>query len=283
MAISSSTILRRLLVACALVTIVSAGGLPQPPPGVRAIPLTRVVRVPLVTVEAAASGGNPAGALTVSPGAADELPEGPNGFDVLDDGRFLITDPLGQRIAVFDPEGTFKGEWKIGFAADSVTVLPNGPVVVREANTGQLHAFNREGRPSNEPAVLPEPAEASLLSPSRGSVTRPPRAAGGGGPLEIRLEKPGVRLLSLESLAIDGDGNTYVAIETTAGGDASGAVNVSKAVRRYDAHGGLVAEIADIPLDYYIPPVNELRVRKGTVYQLTTTSHEVRINVWNTN
>lgn len=285
MARSTGTMLRCLLMACAFVAMVSVGGLPTPSPGVRTVPLTRVVRLPLVTLDTlgtAATAGGHAGALTVSPGASDELPEGPNGFDVLDDGSFLITDPLPQRVAAFDSQGTFKGDWKIGFAADSVTVIPGGLVVVREASTGQLHAFDRQGRPLTQPAALPEPAEASLLSADSGSVTRPATPGGGGGLLEIRMEKPGLRLLSLESLAIDRQGDTYVALETTAGGDAAEGVNLNKVVRRYDAVGKLVCEVADIPLDYYIPPVDELRVRNGILYQLMTTSHEVRINVWDT-
>ena len=272
--------------ACALVTVASAPSLPRPSPSVRTIPLTRVVRIPMVPLEPAGAGpavARPADALTFTPGAADELPEGPNGFDVMDDGGFLITDPLTQRIATFDSEGKFKGDWRIGFAADSVTVTPDA-VVIRDASTGQFHAFDRQGRPSNAKAVLPEHPEATLLSPARGSIARPATSpAISNGPLEVLVETPGLRLLSLEVLAIDRDGSTYVAVETTKGGDATGEVNLDKVVRRYDAHGGLVAATESIPLQYYIPPVDELRVHRGTVYQLATSTREVLINVWSTN
>jgi hypothetical protein len=72
-----------------------------------------------------------------------------------------------------------------------------------------------------------------------------------------------------------------VALETSVA-DAD-AINVRKIVRRYSSTGVLLSESAPIPLGYYIQPVDELRVRKGVVYQLMTTPSEVRINEWDTN
>jgi hypothetical protein len=220
----------------------------------------------------------------ISTGAPDELPEGPSGFDVLDDGSFVVTDPLRQRIAVFDPQGKYRRDWKLGFAADSVTVIPSGLVVVREASTGQLYAFDNEGqsRPS-QGVALPKPEEARLLSARSGTVTRPASGGFPGGVLEVQFDKPALRLLSLQGLGTDREGNTYVALETTAGGETTEGINLNKYVRRYGADGKPVDETADIPLDYYVHPVDELRVRKGIVYQLMTTGSEVRINVWDTN
>jgi hypothetical protein len=277
-----STTLRCLILTCALLASGSVGAQPRPEPAVRTISLTRVVRIP-VTTQRPQDVGQTAKpnveTLLLSPGAPDELPEGPNGFDVLDDGSFLITDPLRQRIAVIGPQGTFHQEWKLGFAADSVTVIPNGLVLVREASTGQLHGFDRQGQPRPaDRAALPEPAATRLLTAKSGSVTRP-----GGAAIEVQFERPGLRLLSLESLPTDTGGNTYVALEATAGGEATEGINVNKYIRKYSADGKLVAEIADIPLDYYVRPVDELRVRKGIVYQLMTANSEVRINAWDTN
>jgi len=284
MAHSNNSVLCCLLLVGTLVA--SAGVAPwrAPEAGVRTISLTRVVRIPVTklnTQETAATVGGDVGTLTLSAEAPDEPPEGPNGFDVVDDGSFLVTDPLRRRIAVFDSQGKFRQEWKIGFAADSVTVIPSSLILVREASTGQLHAFDGKGqsRPA-EGAALPEPETARLLSATRGSVTR--SAGGTSGVLEVQLDKPGLRLLSLQSLATDREGNTYVALETTAGGETTEGINLNKYVRKYSKDGKLVCEITDIPLDYYVRPVDELRVHQGIVYQLMTTNSEVRINVWDT-
>ncbi|HXJ93696.1 MAG TPA: hypothetical protein VMT20_12660 [Terriglobia bacterium] len=269
---------------CLLLALAPLGGGPKPQSGVREVSLTRVVRMPVVMLNTQGSSGpaNQApGALTLSPGATDELPEGPDGFDVLDDGTLLITDPLRDRLAVYDSQGAFKREWKLGFPADSVTAIPNGLVLIRDATTGELHAFDREGQPKPAAtAVLPEREQARLLTAKSGVVGRPATAGGPGGPLQVQFDRAGLRLLSLEGLATDGAGNTYVALETTAGGET---IDVNKYVRRYNAHGELVAEISDMKVDYYVRPVDELRVHKGVVYQLMSTRSEVRVNVWDTN
>jgi hypothetical protein len=258
----------------------SVGGRPGEA-AVRSISLTRVVRIRSTTLSAQDTGQTTtanADTLLLSPGAPDELPEGPDGFDLLDDGSFLLTDPLRRRIAIFSSQGAFLREWKIDFAADSVTVAANGAVLAREASTGDLHAFDREGNSrTNGGTALPQPAEARLLTTNSGTVARP-----GGGVIQVQFSMPGLRLLSLESLATDADGSTYVALESTAAGGADEGINLNKYVRKYSADGKLVCEIAGIPLDYYVRPVDEFRVHKGVVYQLMTTKSEVRINVWDT-
>jgi len=252
------------------------------------IPLTHVLRIPASTLSAKVTAeslkATPA-TLVLSPGAADEPPEGPDGFDVLEDGSLLITDPLRRQVSSFDAAGGFRKAWKIGFAADSLTAIANGLVLVREASTGQLHAFDREGQPRPaETVTLPEPAEARVQTgQNRGTVLRPAIDSAHGGPLVIEFDKPGVTLLSLESLATDQKGDTYVALEATVRGEAPETISLNKYVRRYSSDGKLLCEIADIPLDYYVSPVDELRVHKGVVYQLQTTSSEVRVNVWDTN
>ena len=260
----------------------------RPTSEVRVVPLTRVVEIPvtLVNLEQAAelSEANPA-SLLIWPGAEDERPEGPNGFDVLDDGSLLISDPLRKSISVFDAQGKFRGAWKIGFAADSVTVVGGDLVLAREAVTGQYHAFDREGksRPTTD-ATLPTPAKASIDAGGKsGSVELPAIQGKSVNSLQVRFDRPDATLLSLQSLASDQDGNTYVALETTLGGQSSDAIDLQKYVRKYSADGHLVCETANIPLDYYVVPTDELRVHKGVVYQLMTTKTEVRINVWDMN
>src|SRR3954453_1806126 len=67
----------------------------------RTIPVTRTVVLPVTQAPnpEAASDQN---ALTLSAGAADELAEGPSGFDILPDGGFLVTDPLRERLVNYD-------------------------------------------------------------------------------------------------------------------------------------------------------------------------------------
>jgi|SRR6267143_1363760 len=262
-------------------------GRPELESNVCTIPLTQVLRVPIskLGAEVTAESVNASSAtLLFSPGAADEPAGGTTGFDVLEDGSLLITDPLRNRVALFNSHGVFRKAWKIGFAADSLTVTAKGVVLVREATTGQLHAFDREGNtlPTQE-GPLPGQAEARVLNGRNGTIARPAIGNFRGGLLEVKFDRPGLTLVSLETLAIDQNGDTYVALEAGAGGDAAEGINVNKYVRRYSSDGKLLCEVADIPLDYYVSPVDELRVHKGLVYQLQTTSSEVRINVWDTN
>ena len=253
----------------------------------RVVVLTRVIRIPthlLKTAGASEKRENDAGSLTVSPGGKDEQPDGPNSFDVFEDGRVLITDPLAGRVAVFDSNGTFLRSWQVGFAADSVKRIGNDSFLIRQANTGEVHAFDGEGHErSGQRIALPPESEVQLNGPNRGTVNRPTAGDFRGGPLTIQFETPRSRLISLEWLDTETSGNTYVALESTTGEDqaSDAAINLNKGIRKYGPEGKLVAEIAGIPLDYYIPPVDELRVAKGMVYQLFTTESEVRINVWN--
>jgi hypothetical protein len=157
-------------------------------------------------------------------------------------------------------------------------------MLVREANTGQTHVFDREGKTrSGEVAKLPVQPQARVLSKNSGTVATAFTNGPSGGSISVRFEEPGSALLSLESLATDPDRGTFVAMETTAPQGGSDGINVRKTVRRYSPGGILLSETSAIPLDYYVLPVDELRVRNGIIYQLMTTRTEVRINEWNTN
>jgi hypothetical protein len=276
-----------LLLLCGSMTSDAPSGRREVEQKICTIPLTKTLRIPVSTLGAQDTPESLAAApasLMISPGAADETPDGPRGFDVLDDGSVLITDPLRSRVSFFDSHGEFRKVWKIGFPADSLTVIANGVVLVREASTGKFHAFDREGRAhSSEDGAPPEQPEARVLSGRSGTVRRPAIGSAHGGPLAVQFDRPGLTLLSLEVLGIDQQGDTYVALETTANRGAAESIDLNKYVRRYSSDGSLLCEIADIRLDYYVPPVDELRVHKGMVYQMLTTSSEVRINVWDTN
>ena len=253
-------------------------------PRVRAIPLTKSIHLPMLkrsdtdTSDRALSGMSPM--LSLSPGAIDEPPEGPSGFDVFDDGTLLLTDPLVERIAVFDPQGKFLRGWKLGFAPDSITVASEGVVLIREANTGAVHVFDRQGNERSGLAGKTSAPSANVrrISGSSGAVDR-----GCGQAIAVHFDEPGSSLLSLESLGTDAKCVTFVALETSARAAAAHGIEVRKSVRRYASDGQLTSEVAQIPLNYYVAPVDELRVRKGIVYQLSTTSTEVRLNEWDMN
>jgi len=260
---------------------------PGGPPSICTFPISRTVRIPVAIKragEAEQAAETDAALLWVTSGAKDELPEGPSGFDVLEDGSFVIADPLRHRLAIFDSKAKFLQEWKLGFAADSVSIAANELILVEEASTGTLHVLDRSGRLQPDAyAVLPQRGEASVLTPRNGAVARIGRDGQNRGPIEVRFDRPGQALLSLESLATDPAGNSFIALESTVEGKASPDVNVDKVVRKYDSEAVLVGETSTLPLDYFVTPVDELRVHVGFVYQLQTTKSEVRINIWNTN
>src|ERR1700751_5902786 len=85
--------------------------------GPRVISLTRVIRILVRTLnpqETPTSGRQEPKDLIASAAAPDEPPEGPDGFDILQDGGVAITDPFRKRIAVFDSAGKFRKGWNIG-------------------------------------------------------------------------------------------------------------------------------------------------------------------------
>src|SRR5260370_1972974 len=113
--------------------------------------LARVVRIPLTTLssqETGRSAPNDVNTLMASTGGPDAPPDGLAAFDVFDDGTFLIADPLGKRLAIFDAKGKFQRELTIGLAVDDVAIMPNGLVRVRDSHTGETILFDRQGQQS---------------------------------------------------------------------------------------------------------------------------------------
>lgn len=259
-------------------------GAQTPAAEVRTIPMSLAAKIPVTTLKLrdATAGSDDPARPAVWPGAADEPPEGPDGFNLLPDGGLIITDPLRASLSIFSREGNYRASWKIGFAADSIVAVADGFLTVREADTGRLIVLDNEGRPAGDKRpVSPALASAKLLSPTSGVIA--PTSSGDHAPIEVSLNKPGLSLLSLEGLGVDEAGDTYVALETTRKGAESEGVDVSKFVRKYSRDGRLLGESSELPLDYFVTPVDELRVVHGVVYQLMTTPTEIRINSWNMN
>ena len=254
-------------------------------PEVRTVPLTRTVRIPVEVLSTVRAPENTA-TLAVSEAATDELPQGPQSFDLLPGGGFVISDPLRRRLVTYDDQGVFRSEQPLGFAANDVSIPEGGPVQVRQATTDE--AFQVGARGELQPIDLSRAsrsAETSLgqarLGPeNRGVIQRSVARGGAPSELEVRYDGEDRRLISLQDLGTDREGNTYVALETTRGGDV---IDVVKLIRRYAPTGALVAEIRGISIDYYVRPTTEFRLRDGVVYQLMPLRNEVLINVWNTN
>lgn len=262
----------------------------QDTPSVRAIPLTRTIRIPaqiMTSDTSLAPWRLNAGLLTTTSGGEDELPQGPESFEVLPDGGFVIADPLQRRVVFFDSLGNYVAVWPIGLAVNSITLREGGEFAVRQANSGDYFFIDQRGQ------VLPQsaqprrrggnaaPAEARLLDRNRGRIGEPRSRGAAGGGLEITFESDTTQMVSLQNLGTDAQGHIYAALEITSG--SSTVIDLRKIVRKYTPEGKLLAQILDIPLEAEIAPVDELRLHRGCVYQLVPTRTEVRINVWDTN
>ena len=225
--------------------------------------------------------------LAMTVGGEDELPQGPQSFEVLHDGGFVITDPLQQRLVFYDSLGKYLDSWWMGFPANSVALMESGELEVGHAvteaiylvdDTRQPRLVNPAGRGRRDAAM---PGEAEMQrGTNHGHITGPITRGGAAGTLEINFESDSTQMVSLESLGTDARGFTYVALETAA---ADTVVKVKKIIRKYAADGALVGQILDIAIDYEVAPADEFRVRQGLVYQLVPKQNEIQIRVWNTN
>ena len=251
--------------------------------------LERTVSIPVQVVTAE----TPAGVfeefperLAITTGAEDELPQGPQGFEVLPDGSFVVADPLRRRLVFYDNAGTFYAQWPIGLPAGSISFLDDGALEVRNVFTGAYFIVDELGQAS---PVASEARNARMASEygqvaldrdtrNRGQITLSGARGEGGGTLEVTLDSDTTQMISLQSLGrTSGDNYIYVALETTRGG---AEIDVEKIVRVYDADGGLLGQLSNIPLDYFIHPVNEFQIEGGKIYQLVPGQDAVLINVW---
>jgi len=262
----------------------------QPAP-VRSYAMRPILRIPvqifLGDTASAALLQNP-GALTIALGDTDALPQGPESFDILHDGGFVIADPLRQRLVFYDSAAVYIEAWPLGFPADGVALVENGDLEVRHATTGEYYLVDdsRQPRPitssgrgsrsaavSNEAEFTPGAKRGQILNAN---------GRGGSGALEVNFSSDSLSLISLESLGTDARGFTYAVLETTPGGSSREPLRIQKFVRKYAADGVLVGQILDIAIDYYVTPEDDLRLREEVVYQLMPLQDEVQIRKWDT-
>jgi hypothetical protein len=287
-----------LLLACAAALAAGCSGKetatnapPQAAPA-KASPLslTRSVTIPAAVVpDPATVQGNP-GALTLSEGGDDELPEGPTTFDVLSDGGFVIADPLRQRLVFYDSSGKFRFDLLIHFPAERVRALPYNALSVVRYQTGERYIYQADSAGQYQPPRLaaandpdPDAADAGvakLETRNLATVNAVPSPNTETVPVPVRFDAVGEEMVSVRRLGLDARLRTYVAIEAAFPGQR---VDARTIVRKYTGQGEPLIEIADIPLDYFAHPVDEFRMRDGILYQLMPKASEVRINMWDTN
>lgn len=262
--------------------VAGCGAQPQPD---LTIPLARTVRLPVHTYEGApADTTQLAQSLAVSTGAEDELPAGPQGFDVLYDGSFVVSDPLQRRLVFYDSEGAFLDAWPLNFAPTTVTVLEDG-LEVHDGATDTYYLVDDRG---NAQPMASGTRSNRLVSElgvprlergeNRGQLSWEGARDVGPSTLEVILETESLQLVSLGSLGTDGRGYTYAVLEAAEGGDA---IRVRKLIHVFDAEGNLKAKIEDTADNYFVHPVDAFRLRGQSVYQLVPRQDEVLIHVWN--
>jgi len=279
-----------LAVGCSSKETASKAPPPAAPAKASPLSLTRSVTIPAAVVSDPATAQGSPGVLTLSEGGDDELPEGPTTFDVLSDGGFVIADPLRQRLVFYDPSGQFRFDLLIHFSAERVRALPNNALSVVRYQTGERYIYQADTAgqyqaPRLATANDPDPdaadaGVAKLESRTLATVSAASSPNSETVPVPVRFDAVGEEMVSVRRLGLDARLRTYVAIEAAFPGER---VDVRTIVRKYTGQGQPLAEIADIPLDYFAHPVDEFRMRDGVLYQLMPKASEVRINMWDTN
>jgi|WetSurMetagenome_2_1015567.scaffolds.fasta_scaffold170783_2 hypothetical protein len=252
--------------------------------------ISRIVRIPVLLLgdlQREQLPPNQSRFLAISPGSEDELPEGPSAFEVLDDGGFIISDPLLNRMVVYDGTGNFKRAFHLGFAADEVIQLENGALRVRRATTDLMYQLDSNGsiRPlDREMRIRPDVAGAGIarrVALDHGIVAD--RMQGHEritDPLDIHYRSDTTQMVALQSLASSVEGFTFVSLTVNVQG--ADAVKTKTFVRKYSRKGELLCQTAECPGDYYVYPANPLRVRNNMIYQMIPGKDVVTINIWNT-
>lgn len=234
--------------------------------------------------------------LMVSEG--EEVGQGPQGFDVLEDGSFVIADPLRARLAFYDSTGTHLASCDLGMAPQSVTRVGN-QFEIRGLHTGRWYRA-RLLESDEESVCIVEDAppetvglrsaeEAGEASLARDTInfgvidwTRGSRAD--KEPLEVSYRSDSTRMVSLQGVGPAtgvrrgfGEELMVVAIEAAHSAET---IRVRKEIQVYDDANRLVALVPNVSIDYFIAPVNEFRIHGSKLYQLYPQRDGVKINVW---
>jgi hypothetical protein len=234
-----------------------------------------VVQLPVAFIE---QGGNNREKLAISAGAEDELPDGPASFDITADGSFVIADRLKRRLVLYNDRGEFVRDIPLDFTPADVWVTASGAVCL-ESSAGHAFRANANGAVGATEELPPAPPlnSAILVGPHQGFLTGVTPSSQESAGVTVRFD--GGRMVSIETIGYDSGRNIYAALETAVG---SSEVDAGKILRKYRGDGSLAAEIRDVPVDYYVAPLREFRLKGQKIYQMVTGDAQVSINVWDT-
>jgi hypothetical protein len=263
------------------VTSISCRPRAEKPSTVIVVTTGQSIRIPIRLVTPSQPSVSTRTELVVNSGSEDDLPEGPQGFDVRPDGGFVLTDPLQDRLVFYSARGDFTGELAIGFAADLVHILDSEHLAVRRAATGDYYTVNRQGTVlpiRATEAEIPETSYARLISSQTGQIMDD--RINNGGVLKVEFNVHDRQMVSLRTIPSSDHDWIYVAIETAGSGQT---IQVRTVLRKYDLGGTVVSEINDASPQLYWTPSIEFRISHGIVYQMVPSSADIIINVWDTN
>ncbi len=236
--------------------------------------------------------------LVILDGGEDELPIGPQGFDVLDGGGFVVADPLRSRLAFFDSTGTYLASCRLELPAMSVTRVGN-QFEVRDLKSGKWYrARLLEGEVGSECIVEDAPegsvgvraaeeggdATLNRSLPNTGTIDWTVGSRADRTPLQVTWESDTTNMVSLQGIGpvagstrALGDELMVVAVEAARSAET---IQLTKEIQVYDTSNRLVASVPNLSIDYLIAPVNEFRVHGTRLYQFYPKREGIRINVW---
>lgn len=261
------------------------GPSPTTPP-VRSPSLYRTVRIPahgITTPSLTKTASRDSGVLSLSPGATDELPEGPNSFDVFKNGWLVINDPLTHRIVIYDSLGNYQFALHASFPISSIWLTDAEDLYIEKATTGEIFDIDRQSQIQPVSHNIKSAAAQSsgrFIDFNHGEIKLPHRRDRGSASIKVDFHSDSSKMVALYPLTLDESGNAYIVIESFKPAET---LAIAQIIRKYTPNGALDAQIDNVPMDYYIIPRDKFRVRNGRVYQLVPQREIVLIHIWNTN
>ncbi len=261
------------------------GSTPMTPP-VRSPSLYRTVQIPghnLTTSSVIKTAMMDSGALALSPGAPEELPEGPNSFDVFKNGWLVINDPLTHRIVIYDSLGKYQFALQVPFSVSSLWLTDAEDLYIEKATTGEIFDINRQSQiqpVSHNIKSAADQSRGKFIDFNHGEIQLPHRRDRGVPAIKVDFHSDSSKMVALYPLTLDESGNMYIVIESFKPAET---LAIAQIIRKYTPNGALDAQIDGVPMDYFIIPRDKFRVRNGRVYQLLPQREKVLLHIWNTN
>ena len=202
----------------------------------------------------------------------DQLPEGPQSFEVLKNGTILITDPLWPRIAVLR-DGKIVGAVKLNAPVERIAADSSGKLMMQSP-------FSDEFQLSAEPWRF----DSFGSLPRRDASGRAVKAENGGGRIvdvrgakeDIKVKAPVLPLLALRRIPSD-DEFVYVLLQSKR---ASNPIQIAQIVRKYSKDDQEVCELSMPSSVAYIRPLDEFRVTDGKLYRMVPSNEDLAFSVW---